>query len=276
MAKTIDINTDWGAKGAQLTGAEVQTWIKEQIQSLTDKDTTLQNQINTLTTDANNNNPVLRAATDGCFVTYCRKSDNIYLAVPYWSWPALEQSGEVADGVLVVMDGQAPIVVAPTQAPTTLLWSKNAVGVDTTSVGSSYAKAYLDFDGKTKTAAIMAKATELFGDDDPANYAAGFCAAYDRSYKYTKDEQEVTQGKGAGSWWLPSIAELITIWSHKYAINQCLSVISGATQLTDSWYWSSTEYSATDAWFLNLSGGHLGWYAKVSNSGYVRAVSAFH
>lgn len=276
MAKTIDINTDWGAKGAQLTGAEVQAWIKDTFQGLINKDTTLQNQIDTLTTDANNNNPVLRAATDGCFVTYHRKSDNLILTVPYFSWPTLEASGEIADGVLVCVDGQAPIVVAPTQASTTLLWSKNAVGVDTTSVDYSYSNAYLDFNGKTKTAAIMAKATELFGEDDPANYAAGFCAAYDRSYKFVKDEEEVTQGKGAGFWWLPSIAELITIWSHKYAINQCLSVISGATKLTENWYWSSTETSASNAWYLTLSNGSLTWTTKVSYCGCVRAVSAFH
>lgn len=37
---------DWGAKGAQATGAQVQKFLKDQIKSLHDKDTTLQNQIN--------------------------------------------------------------------------------------------------------------------------------------------------------------------------------------------------------------------------------------
>ena len=84
-------------------------------------------------------------------------------------------------------------------------------------------------------------------------------------------------GIGAGGWWLPSIAELLTIWKHKYAINLCLSVISGASQLTESWYWSSTESSATGAWGLYPLGGSLGlWNAKVQYSGYVRAVAAFH
>ncbi|MBD5306634.1 MAG: DUF1566 domain-containing protein [Bacteroides sp.] len=81
---------------------------------------------------------------------------------------------------------------------------------------------------------------------------------------------------GPGKWWLPSIAELLIIWKHKYAINQCLSVISGASQLSESWYWSSTEHSATNAWGLNLSTGYLYWGTKVTASGYVRAVAAFH
>ena len=271
----ITMDTDWGAKGAQLTGQQVQDFIKSQFRALIEKDTTLQNQINNLNTELGEANPQLLAATDGCFVTYHRKSDNWPLAVPYWKWAAFEAAGEVADGVLVLVDGQAPIIVAPTQAPTTLTWSANAVGVDT-SVGGDYNKAYVDYTGKTRTAAIMAKAVELFGEAEEnwVNYAPGFCNAYSRQY----DKGDGTMiGIGAGGWWLPSIAELLTIWKHKYAINLCLSVISGASQLTESWYWSSTELSATGAWYLGLNDGGLSrWGDKVQGSGYVRAVAAFH
>lgn len=275
MANNVTMDTDWGAKGAQLTGQQVQDFIKGQLRALIEKDTTLQNQIDNLNSDLGNANPQLRAATDGCFVTYHRKSDNFPLAVPYWQWAAIEASGEVADGVLVLVDGQAPIIVAPTQAPTALHWSANAVGVDT-SVGGDYNKAYTDYNGKTRTAAIMAKATELFGAEEEnwVNYAPGFCNAYSR--QYDKGDGSMV-GIGAGGWWLPSIAELLTIWKHKYAINLCLSVISGASQLTESWYWSSTEFSATYAWYLNLLDGYLAyWYDKVHYSFYVRAVAAFH
>lgn len=273
--KQITMDTDWGAKGAQLTGAQVQAFIKGQLQSLHDKDTALQEQITGLNTNLGNANPQLRAATDGCFVTYHRKSDNFPLAVPYQSWPALEQAGEVADGVLVLIDGQAPIIVAPTQ--TNLKWSKNAIAVNA-DTGGDYTKAYVDYTGKTRTAAIMAKGVELFGENEEewTQYAPAWCNAYDRSYN-KGDEAGTMIGIGAGKWWLPSIAELLTIWKHKYAINLCLSVISGASQLSESWYWSSTEYSATCAWYLNLGDGNLNyWYDKVQYSRYVRAVAAFH
>ena len=270
----ITMETDWGAKGAQLTGKQVQDFIKGELQSLHEKDNTLQEQISNLNTDLGDKNPQLQAATDGCFVTYHRKSDNWPLAVPYWKWPALEQAGEKADGVLVLIDGQAPIIVSPTG--TQLRWSKNAVAVNA-NVGGDYSKAYVDYTGKTRTAAIMAKGVELFGEEEEnwTQYAPAWCNAYSRSYN-KGDANNTMIGIGAGKWWLPSIAELLIIWKHKYAINLCLSVISGASPLVESWHWSSTELSAAHAWLLGLGGGGLDWAAKVSHSGYVRAVAAFH
>lgn len=273
--KVITMETDWGAKGAQLTGGEVQKFIKDQLKSLHDKDATLQNQLDNLNSDLGDANPQLQAATDGCFVTYHRKSDNWPLAVPHWKWPAIERTGEVADGVLVLIDGQAPIIVSPTG--TQLKWSKNAIAVNA-DTGGDYNKAYVDFSGKTRTAAIMAKGVELFGENEEewTQFAPAWCNAYDRSYD-KGDNAHTMVGIVAGKWWLPSIAELLTIWKHKYAINLCLSVISGASPLVESWHWSSTEASAAHAWPLGLDGGHLNsWHSKVQHSFSVRAVAAFH
>ena len=58
-------------------------------------------------------------------------------------------------------------------------------------------------------------------------------------------------------------------------INYALSLINGATQLAETWYWSSTECSATYAWYLFLNRGNANGYAKASIKGRVRAVSAF-
>ena len=271
--KQLTMEDDWGAKGKQATGAQVQAFIKGRFTELDNKYTVLQNQLTSLDKSQADANPQLRAATDGCFIAYTAKSDSYQRAVPYWQWPALEKAGEVADGVLVLLDGQAPIIVAPTQ--TQLYWSKNPVAVNA-DVGGSFVKAYDDYSGKTRTAAIMAKGVELFGEEEEnwTNYAPAWCNAYSRAH----DKGDGTMiGKGAGSWWLPSIAELMMIWKHKYAINQCLSVISGASPLSESWYWSSTEDSAANAWGLNLSTGSLhGWHTKVTDSTYVRAVAAFH
>ena len=81
MANNVTMDTDWGAKGAQLTGQQVQDFIKGQLRALIEKDTTLQNQIDNLNSDLGDANPQLLAATDGCFVTYHRKSDNFPLAI---------------------------------------------------------------------------------------------------------------------------------------------------------------------------------------------------
>lgn len=71
------------------------------------------------------------------------------------------------------------------------------------------------------------------------------------------------------------MGELMTIYANMRKINYALSLIEGATQLTETWYWSSTEYSATYAWNLSLSSGAASNDAKATGKYRVRAVSAF-
>ena len=66
------------------------------------------------------------------------------------------------------------------------------------------------------------------------------------------------------------------IFTHKYRINAGLALINGANQLSETWYWSSTEGSPSSAWHLDLTNGDLrDGHDKVRNSGPVRPVSAF-
>ena len=76
-------------------------------------------------------------------------------------------------------------------------------------------------------------------------------------------------------WWLPSLGELFCIYANMRKINYALSLINGATQLAETWYWSSTEYSATYAWYLYLDAGGACNGTKATGKGRVRAVSAF-
>ena len=83
------------------------------------------------------------------------------------------------------------------------------------------------------------------------------------------------QIKLADDWYIPSLGELYRIFINKKAINAALEFAKG-DKLQDRWYWTSTEYSATLAWYLTLNDGYTGsWNAKASNAGRVRAVSAF-
>ena len=87
-----------------------------------------------------------------------------------------------------------------------------------------------------------------------------------------------TAGKGltAGKWWLPSLGEMMMIYANMTKVNYALSLISGATQLVEDAYWTSTEASATNAWLLFLSDGYaISYGAKASSQSGVRAVSAF-
>ena len=81
--------------------------------------------------------------------------------------------------------------------------------------------------------------------------------------------------KLADEWYIPSLGELYRIFINKKAINAALEFAKG-DKLQDRWYWTSTEYSATNAWNLNLYDGFTNyWIAKASGTYRVRAVSAF-
>ena len=202
----------------------------------------------------------LNSINDGVFIMFHRNSDNYPLMViKPDKWTSYQNSGEIAEGVVVVEGGKI-LVVSPTE--TALTWSSAAVsggGVTT----SDRVTAMNDWAGKANTASQITH-TEC----SSASYAPGFCAAYSRVN---------ANGKGltAGRWWLPSLGELFCIYANMRKINYALSLIEGATQLAENWYWSSTEYSATSAWPLSLSSGYAGSGAKATYAYSIRPVSAF-
>lgn len=202
----------------------------------------------------------LNAMNDGVFIMFHRNSDDYPLAVKPHKWASYQSSGEIAEGVLVVEGGKM-LVVAPTEA--TLTWSSAAVsaGGKTT---TDRLTALDDWAGKTSTAEQV-KHSEC----NTTSYAPGYCHSYSRAN---------ANGKGltAGKWWLPSMGELMVIYANMKKINYALSLISGASQLAENWYWSSTEASASNAWNLYLSDGlALNWGLKTTYQYRVRPVSAF-
>ena len=202
----------------------------------------------------------LNAMNDGVFIMFHRNSDDYPLAVKPHKWASYQSSGEIAEGVLVVEGGKM-LVVAPTEA--TLTWSSAAVsaGGKTT---TDRLTALDDWAGKTSTAEQV-KHSEC----NTTSYAPGYCHSYSRAN---------ANGKGltAGKWWLPSMGELMVIYANMKKINYALSLISGASQLAENWYWSSTEVSASFAWYMYLGDGSAAtWALKAACQGRVRPVSAF-
>ena len=177
----------------------------------------------------------LDSINDGVFIMFHRNSDDYPLMVKPHKWTSYQNSGEIAEGVVVVEGGKI-LVVAPTEA--TLYWSSAAVsgGGKTT---TDRLTALDDWTGKANTAAQI-----THSECNSESYAPGYCAAYERVN---------ANGKGltAGKWWLPSMGELMMIYANMRKINYALSLINGATPLAETWYWSSTEFSATYAWYLS-------------------------
>ena len=202
----------------------------------------------------------LNEMNDGVFIMLHRNSDNYPLAVKPHKWTSYQTSGEIAEGVLVVEGGRM-LVVAPTEA--SLYWSSAAVSGGGTTT-SDRVTAFNDWNGKANTAAQIQHA-----ECSSASYAPGFCAKYSRV-------NANGQGLTAGKWWLPSEGELMCIYANMRKINYALSLIEGATQLAEDWYWSSTEGSATNAWNLRFDDGAARtWNPKAGYQGRVRPVSAF-
>lgn len=73
--------------------------------------------------------------------------------------------------------------------------------------------------------------------------------------------------------YIPSLGQLNLMAHYKDSINDALEYI-GAEPLSSSWCWSSTEYSRSNAWFVNFSDGLTGINGKYG-SNRVRAVAAF-
>lgn len=73
--------------------------------------------------------------------------------------------------------------------------------------------------------------------------------------------------------YIPSLGELYFILLHICGINAALEAVGGKPLC--GWYWASTQYSATNAWYLYLSSGSAYTTTKASNQRRVRPVSAF-
>lgn len=210
---------------------------------------------------------------DGVFIMFHRKGDNYPLAVRVSSWASYQTGGEIAEGVLLV-EGGRQLVIAPTEGADKKWSSKPVSSSDTsdsvqisgvTTMGDRIT-ALNDFSGRANTTAIINGSTSSNITNTEA-YAAGFCNKYSRT-------NAKGNGLTAGKWWLPSEGELAMIWANFDKINYALSKISGATQLQTTWYWSSTQDSATYAWNLNLYDGTVSSAYKFRQLR-VRPVSAF-
>ena len=76
-------------------------------------------------------------------------------------------------------------------------------------------------------------------------------------------------------WYIPAIGELYVMYLMKNQINKALEYI-GAELIKDTWYWSSTEYSAACAWYQSFNSGVFGSLGIKANECIVRPVSAFN
>ena len=107
-------------------------------------------------------------------------------------------------------------------------------------------------------------------ENNPENYPAW-------NYSLTYAKNNGLTGDLATGWYLPTVAELYTIYQNKDVVDASLSK-AGGSQFGTSWYWSccqgpSTRDSARGLGFYN---GYMFDSGKSRNDGYVCSVRAFN
>ncbi len=144
------------------------------------------------------------------------------------------------------------LVVDTTNLSTSSAWS-NVTG---TLIGST---AQSTWDGLSNSNAIVGQAGFTAG-------AAKLCLDSTNNSK--------------SDWYLPAIDELNLLFNNRFNVNKTLSGnssfgnISGATQILYNVYWSSTEFSASNAWYFSFRSGVADNDGKV-NAFYIRALRKF-
>ena len=146
--------------------------------------------------------------------------------------------------------------------------TKSATGYSTniTSLLGDETTGYMDgSDGWDKLKAACSDA-----ENNPENYPAW-------NYSLTYAEKNSLTGDLATGWYLPTVAELYTIYQNKTVVDESLSKAGGSTFGT-SWYWSCCQYPSYDsgARVLYFSNGVMDGDYKDYNPNYVCSVRAFN
>ena len=193
-----------------------------------------------------------------------RFTNGVLVATLESNYPRFRQPDEAAQyassavGVAVFNAGKL-IVIATDE--TSAKWADPAASGG--SGNKTREQALADMNGRTNTATIV----NTLGDTAPA---ANHCTGY-----YPSSIAENNAYYGAGRWWLPSEGELLMIWSHLFEINRLMAAIGGTPLNRSSWYWSSSESSATHAWYWEFYIGYMGSNTKTYASR-VRPISSFY
>ena len=127
------------------------------------------------------------------------------------------------------------------------------------------------------------KETTLTKQKDPSNLKGNYIDTCIDAVADWNGKQNTDHLKAVGlsdnislsdGWYIPSMGEMLFIFTHRKEVNAALEK-AGGQPIADDWYWTSTEYSATYAWYLYLTNGSMGNTTKATNTDRVRPVSAF-
>lgn len=156
-------------------------------------------------------------------------------------------------GVSVCTENSA-FVIAPTYDNEKRLWSSEDSIISGIVTSTDVVTAKKDYAGESNTDKIIAQ----------LGTGNALAAEYCRNYTFKN-------GKKGYLW---SMGEAQDAYNNKAAIDAAISKIGGTAMMTDSMYWTSTQYSDHLAWILGWLRNNVNGSRKQTNY-YVRAVCAF-
>lgn len=198
----------------------------------------------------------LASPTRTCGVLFATTDDSgIVLCNPYHVQHTVNDY-HIIFGVAIIEGGKC--VIVGKDELTAVKWSAyNASGGSGDKGGVEAAMG--DMNGKANTATIH----DTLGSNA---IAVDYCLKY-----FAKDVQSTSPSVGVGKWHLPSVGELWMIYSHLFEVNRLLASIGGMS-LTQSLYWSSTEYNAGRCWAVSFEHGETRYHLKANYEFKVRPV----
>lgn len=182
--------------------------------------------------------------TEAGTMCFTCKADYILKGAPIL-YSDMTTSTEVISGktpIGVVFDETRKLAIALKEEEKA--WAGSYFDIDSVDNYYSSSTAVDHVDGKNDTKEIIAYCEGNSKSCPAAEYAAVY----------------TTAGTSAGSWYLPSMGELETVYKNKDALNATLALINGKNLSTI--YWSSTEHAHQEAWTMTFG------YVSVATSLY--------
>ena len=171
--------------------------------------------------------------------------------------------------VRAAADGKPALGVGIVHNKSGLAWCKESAAGYSTNITALQGDKTTDYtDGSDGWEKLKAACSDA--ESNPENYPAW-------NYSLTYAKTNGLTGDLATGWYLPTVAELYTIYQNKTAVDASLSKAGGSTFGT-SFYWSCCQYPSGDnyARVLNFSNGDMDGYNKNGYISYVCSVRAFN
>lgn len=193
-----------------------------------------------------------------------------YKSIEPWQTTNIGITAADADAI-VIQHGGYRLGIALTEPSEAMKWGSVQ---ESNSIGYKQSSDLNTFDGKVRTAGIMA--SSFYKNDDPATYAVAYCWNY--MTKRTDNGKLCQIGKH--NWWMPTMGDDALIHQHFETINLALQRIKDAGKqradlLNRTVYWSSLESSGNNAMILSFNDGMRNDNGKFTARYLVRPVTEF-